>query len=312
VRELLTFAQRDRAEPRPVDLNEIVGGMEPLLRRTLGEHIHLQITMSEIPAQVIGDPTHLEQVILNLAVNARDAMPDGGVLWIATAIDRDEETASDDRVVLSVTDTGEGIADEVRARMFEPFVTSKAPGKGTGLGLATVQSIVKRLGGEIDVLTKIGEGTTFEVSLARCSASADRARAREAESRFDGARRRVLLVEDDESVRFALARLLQRLDFVVTTAVDGADALQMVEQHGFDLVITDAVMPGLPGPQLVEHLRSARPELPVLLMSGYTPGESQHTEASGVPRLRKPFTISDLTRALGLVLDDDAARQPVT
>ena len=317
VRELLTFAQRDRAEPRPVDLNEIVAGMEPLLRRTLGEHIHLQITLSESPAQVIGDPTHLEQVILNLAVNARDAMPDGGVLWIATAIDFDEEDAPDDRVVLSVTDTGEGIPNEIRARMFEPFVTSKDPGKGTGLGLATVRSIVTGMDGDIEVLTKIGEGTTFEVSLARSSAGADRVGELEVAPQINGARRRVLLVEDEESVRFALARLLQRLDFVVTTAVDGSEALHIVEQQPFDLVITDAVMPRMSGPQLIEHLSDVRPELRVLLMSGYTPDEMQNGGGSTVPRLRKPFTMSDLTRALELVLDhtgldQHVMQQPVT
>jgi signal transduction histidine kinase/ActR/RegA family two-component response regulator len=312
VRELLTFAQRDRAEPRPVDLNEIVAGMEPLLRRTLGEHIHLQVTLSETPAQVIGDPTHLEQVILNLAVNARDAMPDGGVLWIATAIDLDEEAAHDDRVVLSVTDTGEGIPNEIRARMFEPFVTSKDVGKGTGLGLATVRSIVTGMEGEIEVLTKIGEGTTFEISLARSAAAADVVGELEVAAQINGARRRVLLVEDEESVRFALARLLQRLDFVVTTAVNGAEALHTVEQQTFDLVITDAVMPGMSGPQLIEHLGDARPELRVLLMSGYTPDEMQKGEGSTVPRLRKPFTMSDLTRALDLVLDHDVMQQPVT
>jgi CheY-like chemotaxis protein len=268
--------------------------------------------LSESPAQVIGDPTHLEQVILNLAVNARDAMPDGGVLWIATAIDLDEEAAYDDRVVLSVTDTGDGIPNEVRAHMFEPFVTSKEPGKGTGLGLATVQSIVTGMHGEIDVLTKIGEGTTFEISLARSSATADRVGDLEVEERINGARRRVLLVEDEESVRFALARLLQRLDFAVSTAVDGSEALHMVEQQTFDLVITDAAMPRMSGPQLIEHLAEAHPDLRVLLMSGYTPDEMQNGEGSTAPRLRKPFTMSDLTRALDLVLDHDVLQQPVT
>jgi hypothetical protein len=166
VRQLLTFAQRDRAEPRLVNLNEIVAGMEPLLRRSLGEHVQLQITTTECSTEVLGDPTHLEQVILNLAVNARDAMPAGGVLWIATAIDFDDEAPQNDRVVLSVTDTGTGISPEVRDRMFEPFATTKETGKGTGLGLSTVQSIVAGMHGRIEVLTKVGEGTTFEISVS--------------------------------------------------------------------------------------------------------------------------------------------------
>ena len=308
VRQLLTFAQRDRAEPRVIDLNGVVAGMEPLLRRSLGEHVQLQITTTECSAEVLGDPTHLEQVILNLAVNARDAMPSGGVLWIATTIDFDDKDLQNDRVVLSVTDTGTGIPPDVRDHMFEPFVTTKETGKGTGLGLATVQSIVTAMHGDINILTRQGEGTTFEISLARRFGKLDKTETVGPTDDMNGQGRRVLVVEDDQAVRFALARLLQRLNFAVTTATNGSEALQIVEQQTFDLVLTDAVMPGISGPELIAHLNRVRPDLRIILMSGYTPDTIQDREVSnGVLRLRKPFTNHDLARALIAALEDTPA-----
>ena len=312
VRQLLTFAQRDRAEPRVVELNEIVAGMEPLLRRSLGEHVQLQITTTDCSTEIVGDPTHLEQVILNLAVNARDAMPGGGVLWIATAIDFDDEAPQNDRVVLSVTDTGTGIAPEVRDRMFEPFVTTKEPGQGTGLGLSTVQSIVTGMEGRIEVLTKVEEGTTFEISFARRFGELDPAASPAPAEEIDGAGTRVLLVEDDDAVRSALAHRLQRLGFDVTTASSGADALQIVEQRTFDLVLTDSVMPGISGPELIEHLCESRPELRIILMSGYTPGESGDDATTGYQRLRKPFTTPQLAHALSLAFQPGSVEQTPT
>ena len=310
VRQLLTFAQRDRAEARAVDLNAIVTGMEPLLRRTLGEHVQLQITTTDCSTEVVGDPTHLEQVILNLAVNARDAMPAGGVLWIATAIDFDDEAPENDRVVLSVTDTGEGIPNEIRDRMFEPFVTTKEPGKGTGLGLSTVQSIVAGMGGRIEVLTKIGEGTTFEISMARRFGEVAAPDAAGADAEIQGGGRRILLVEDEQSVRFAIARLLQRHGFAVTATTNGSEALALLEQQTFDLVLTDAVMPGMSGPELIRHLRQSRPELRVVLMSGYTPGSVEGDDGLDAQRLRKPFTTPDLTRALTLAFEREPQPDP--
>jgi PAS domain S-box-containing protein len=312
VRQLLTFAQRDRAEPRVVELNEIVAAMEPLLRRSLGEHVQLQITTTDCSTEIVGDPTHLEQVILNLAVNARDAMPGGGVLWIATAIDFDDEAPQNDRVVLSVTDTGTGVAPKVRDRMFEPFVTTKDPGQGTGLGLSTVQSIVTGMEGRIEVLTKVEEGTTFEISFARRFGELDPPAVEAAAEEIDGAGTRILLVEDDDAVRSALAHRLQRLGFDVTTAASGADALPIVEQRIFDLVLTDSVMPGISGPELIEHLRESRPELRIILMSGYTPGESGDDTTTGYQRLRKPFTTSQLAHALSLAFQPDSMEQTPT
>jgi two-component system cell cycle sensor histidine kinase/response regulator CckA len=259
---------------------------------------------------VLGDPTHLEQVILNLAVNARDAMPSGGVLWIATTIDFDDKDPHNDRVVLSVTDTGTGIPPDVRDHMFEPFVTTKETGKGTGLGLSTVQSIVTGMHGDINILTRQGEGTTFEISLARRFGELDPTETAGPTDDMNGEGRRVLVVEDEQAVRFALARLLQRLNFAVTTATNGSEALQIIEQQTFDLVLSDSVMPGISGPELIAHLNQVRPDLRIVLMSGYTPDTMQDREvADGVLRLRKPFTNHDLVRTLTAALEDAPARQ---
>ena len=304
VRQLLTYAQCDGAEPTIVDVNDIVAGTAGLLRRTIGANIQLQVSNSEHACRVLADPTHIEQIILNLALNARDAMPDGGILWIATAIDFDDDAPENDRVVLSVTDTGSGIAPEIRQRMFQPFVTTKDVGKGTGLGLATVLSIVQRTEGRIHVTSQVDQGTTFEVSFPRCFGTATASATPDTFDEFAGAGREILLVEDDVPVRAALNHLLQRLDFAVTPTANALDALRLVEQQTFDLVLTDAVMPGMSGPELCEHLRRMRPELRVILMSGYS-AETSGSDAlpHGVQRLRKPFTTPDLSRALRTALE---------
>jgi PAS domain S-box-containing protein len=308
VRQLLTFAGRDRAEPQTIDLNDVVTGMEPLLRRTLGSQVQLQVTTTACRCTVVADPTQLEQVILNLAVNARDAMPTGGILWIATEVAFDDRGADNDRVVVSVADTGTGIAPELRDQMFRPFVTTKEPGEGTGLGLASVQSIVNDAHGEINVTSKVGEGTTFEIAFPRVLASAATASApmRVEDVAFSG--RRILLVEDDSTVRSALVQTLERRRFAVTTAAHGSEALRILQGQPFDVVLTDAVMPGMSGLELVEQLELTRPELPVILMSGYSaltePGIRVDISA---PRLSKPFTTAELLHVLQAVL----ARTPV-
>jgi len=211
---------------------------------------------------------------------------------------------------LSVIDTGDGIPPEVRDRMFDPFVTTKEPGKGTGLGLATVRSIVNQMQGEINVLTKVGEGTTFEVSLARRFGDVARVAEEDRPEMLEGAGRHILLVEDDTAVRFALAHLLRRLDFNVTTSTNGSEALQFVDQQRYDLVLTDAVMPGLSGPELIRNLQRLRPELPVIMMSGYTSETlPEGAVAAGTQQLRKPFTNAELTRALRRAFEHTVTEQ---
>jgi two-component system cell cycle sensor histidine kinase/response regulator CckA len=274
--------------------------MEPLLRRSLGEDVHLQITAAESSADVLADPTHLEQVVLNLAVNARDAMPAGGVLWIATAIDPDDDAPQNDRIVLSVTDTGVGIAPDIRPRMFEPFVTSKGPGKGTGLGLSTVQNIVHSMYGQIEVHSKVGDGTTFEISFPRRFDPAEPPLVPldPAARLLEGAGRRILLVEDDRAVRAVLTHTLGSNGFAVTAVNRATDALQAVEQRDFDAVLTDAVMPGMSGPDLIDHLRTLYPHLPVVLMSGYAQEIFDESRPGSQLHLRKPFTTPELLAVL--------------
>jgi PAS domain S-box-containing protein len=300
VRRLLGFAGRDRAEPRVVDLNDVVREMEPLLRRTLDEHIDLVVTTTDRPCTVVADPVQLEQVVLNLAVNARDAMPDGGTLQITSSVDRDTTGAHDyaGRVVLSVCDSGVGIEPALRERLFEPFATTK-PG-GTGLGLATVQSIVEAAGGWIAVTSERGVGSTFDVTLPHCRADSAEVPLEAPTGAAKTTGTRILLVEDEEAVRRALARNMERAGFDVTSASDATTALQILAgTHAFDVVVTDAIMPGMSGVELVDRLHREHPGLPLVLMTGYSQEIfADDPRASAARRLRKPFTSEQLLDAV--------------
>jgi PAS domain S-box-containing protein len=304
-RQLLTFAHRDRTEPRPVDLVEVVTGIESLLRRTLSADVQLQLTAPEETCTVVADPTHLEQVVLNLALNARDAMPDGGVLWIGIRVDA--EDSSDERIVLSVTDTGTGIDPEVRDRIFDPFVTTKEPGKGTGLGLATVRTIVESVGARISVFSQPAQGTTFEIAFPRSDRAGVARSPEPLRGEIDGDGLRLLLVEDECAVRTALAHMLEGRGFRVVTATSGLDALRVIERESFDVVLTDLVMPGMSGRELIERLEEAG-ESRVVAMSGYARGDFDASSLpSSVLLLRKPFTNTQLFSALRTAM----AAQPV-
>jgi PAS domain S-box-containing protein len=322
-RQLLTFAHRDRTEPKSVDLAEVVVGIESLLRRTLSADVQLQLTTPPEACRVFADPTHLEQVIVNLALNARDAMPEGGVLWIAVRNEPDTgephagtDAGSDRRVILSVTDTGTGIDPEVRDRIFDPFVTTKDPGKGTGLGLATVRTIADSVGAEIRVFSEPAQGTTFEIAFP-CSADAPAGRVSEVpDDDIDGSGVRILLVEDEGAVRAALTRTLERRGFDVTPAPTGVEALHAVERWSFDLVLTDMVMPAMSGRALIARLRESHPELRILAMSGYAPraGDDDDADLPNAVRLvRKPFTNIQLFAALRATLAEgsEPAERPV-
>jgi signal transduction histidine kinase len=294
VRQLLAFGQRDGAQPELVDLNEVVIGMEPLLARTLGESVQLQLVTSSAPCPVLADPVQLEQVVLNLAINARDAMPEGGVLYLA--VERAE-----DRVVLSVTDTGAGIDPAVRDTIFEPFVTTKAPGKGTGLGLATVASIVETMGGSIDVCSAPDQGTTFEIALPARDAPAPVDPESEPVEPAAGHGEQVLLVEDEPSVRAALTDALTQHGFVVTPVGSAHDALRALDARRADILVSDVVMPAMSGLELLRAVRGTRPDLPVVLMSGYS---SELEDPVDAPVLRKPFTHRELVTAVHRALAD--------
>ena len=318
-RQLLAFSRKQVLQPRVLDLKGLIEGIVPMLQRLIGEDITLRTALGRGTGSVKADPTQLEQVVLNLVVNARDAMPRGGTLTIevgngaAGGIDGQESAIAGPGVTLVVRDTGVGIAPEIQPHLFEPFFTTKAPGKGTGLGLATVYGIVKQSGGQIEITSAPGQGTAVTVWLPRTEARPDAG----ATSGRDGAafqgRETVLLVEDEADIRDFVGEVLQGRGYTVLEAQDGEDALRVVEQHRepLDLVLTDVVMPKLGGRDLVTRLTARHPRLSVLYMSGYTDdtlGERGVLER-GASLLHKPFTSEQLVSKVRRVLDG-AARGP--
>ncbi|MGA9883502.1 MAG: PAS domain S-box protein [Candidatus Acidiferrales bacterium] len=306
--QLLAFSRNQILEPKILDLNAVVRDMEKMLGSLLREHIELTLVLFDWPATVKADRTQLEQVILNLTVNARDAMPEGGKVIIETS-NADMREANPARpaylqpgsyVLLKVTDTGCGMTREVQAHAFEPFFTTKEKGKGTGLGLATVYGIVKQSGGYILVESKPGTGAAFEIYLPLIEAPAEIAK----ESRAPVKRprkneARVLLVEDEASLRKLTRDVLREMGYTVYEAVDAAQALEISKNfRAVDLLLTDVVMPGMGGRALADALAISHPDTRVLFMSGYTHGEiaKQGVLDTGMAILHKPFTREELIR----------------
>ncbi len=319
-RQLLSFGRRNATRPELLDLGEVVAGMEKMLRRLIGEDVELVITRGEALHPVHADPAQIEQVVLNLVVNARDAIEGrGGCIRIETA---NVDVEPDDghwpgvlagaRARLAVTDDGCGMSAEVRDRLFEPFFTTKPEGKGTGLGLATVYGAVKQAGGEVRVESAPGLGSRFEVIFPPAQGAA--LEEREAHSAPQSARgnETVLLVEDDESVREVSASALRRAGYVVVEAGDGEAALALVaELPRLDALVADVVMPRLGGVPLAARLRARCGDVAVVFMSGYT-GESfaaEGPEAAEATLLLKPFASAELANAVRDALDARAARR---
>ncbi len=318
-RQLLAFSRKQTLQPELLSLNRLVRNLERMLRRMIGEDILLELVLAEEDPKVLVDPSQMEQAILNLAVNARDAMPHGGTLLIETAETYlDEEYARTHQGVIpgryaliAITDTGVGMSKEVLAQIFDPFFTTKEKGKGTGLGLATVYGIVKQSGGYIWAYSEPGRGSTFKIYLP----SADNG----GEVRPDdtvlprekrwGKGQPVLVVEDEEGVRNLVRALLERMGFQVSVAANGGEAILLVEEKGFRpvLVLTDVVMPAMSGRQVVERLRKSLPDLKVLYMSGYTDNAIVHHGVldPGTPFLQKPFSAEELARKLREVLSGE-------
>lgn len=319
-RQLLAFGRRQMLQPEPLHLNDVVGSMAAMLQRVLGEDIELVQDLSPDLWAVYVDRTQIEQVILNLAVNARDAMAEGGVLTLETAnVELDEAYAATHAgvapgsyVLLSVSDTGVGMSEAVKARVFEPFFTTKEAGRGTGLGLATVYGIVKQSGGHIWVYSELGKGTTFKIYLPRHLEGAGRTETRRA-PRAEELRgtETILLVEDEPAVRSAVQRSLEGAGYTVLVAETPGDAMLLAERHEGEihLVLTDVVMPRLSGKELVGRLAGIRPGLRVLYMSGYTANAVVHGGVvdPGVHFISKPFTIEDLLRAVRRALESPAS-----
>jgi len=313
-RQLLAYSRRQMLQPEVLDLNVVVAEMDRMLRRLIGEHIALVTVLAPDLGRVRADPNQIEQVIVNLAVNARDAMPDGGKLMIETAnLTLDESFAqahlgsvAGEYALLAVTDTGTGMDATVRAHVFEPFFTTKEVGKGTGLGLATVYGIVKQSGGYISVYSEVGHGSTFKIYLPRIVATADAVGSVQKGGPTRGTET-VLVVEDEPAVLQLSQRALEAQGYVVLAASDPPAALRVVERHGgtIHLLLTDVVMPTMSGAELAERLVAQRPGIRVLYMSGY-PGDAvvQHGALpSGSAFLQKPFSPDGLSRKVRDVLD---------
>ncbi len=312
--QLLAFSRQQVLQPRAVDMNQIVGAIVPMLRRLLPANIQVLTALSSAPATVLADPGQLEQVLMNLAVNARDAMPNGGALRLVTAreqldstrIARPSPIAPGDWIRLAVTDSGTGIEEELQDRVFEPFFTTKPLGEGTGLGLSTVHGIVEQSGGSVTLDSFPGEGTTVSVWLPYHDGPV----AHEPEESVrspDRGNETVLVIEDEPAVRRIVERVLGARGYRIVVAANAEEALRIAQPASarFDLVVSDVVMPGIGGPALVERLRERHPGVRVLFMSGYTDFEDAPTvpELSEVAFLQKPFTAQMLAHAVRSVLD---------
>ncbi|HEU4749287.1 MAG TPA: ATP-binding protein, partial [Gemmatimonadaceae bacterium] len=316
--QLLVFSRKQVMQPRNIRLNESIEHVQRLLRRLIGDDIELSTALDEDLAAIHADPGQIEQVLINLVVNARDAMPEGGKIRIATSNVELAEQREGRRVgapagkyvLLSVSDTGSGMTPEVQEHLFEPFFTTKEQGKGTGLGLSTVHGIVKQSGGDLWVYSEIGQGTTFKVYFPALSSDAAPDPDRTSAQPVKRGRETVLLVEDDAKLILLSARILEGLDYTVMLARNGQEALEIIAAHGdrINVVVTDVVMPVMSGRPLIEKLREIYPELRFLFMSGYTADEvTRRGILEGQsPFLQKPFTPEQLGRKIREVLDQPA------
>ena len=309
-RQLLAFARKQVATPTDLDLNTVVRGTEKLLRRVLGEDIALVVRLEPSLGGVHCDPGQIEQIIMNLAVNSRDAMEQGGAVFIETANlkpqDPRGEPAALPDVRLTVRDTGIGMSREVQEHLFEPFFTTKPPGRGTGLGLATVYGIVQQSGGRISVDSEVGRGTAVHVTWPSVSATGSSS-VRSARPAQAHGSETIVVVEDDPSVRLVTARALSRAGYRVLAARDGAEALESAlgASSSVDLVISDVVMPGMSGPSVVDAMRKLFSKVKVLYVSGYA-RDSKATRGGvdeGVEFVQKPFTADTLLARVRSVLD---------
>jgi signal transduction histidine kinase/CheY-like chemotaxis protein len=316
VRQLLAFSRKQVLQPQVIDLNQTVGGMSTMLRRLIGEDIDLQTRLEPRLARVKADPGQIEQVLMNLVVNARDAMPNGGTVMIETAntelqtrYERRHETIESGPVVmLTVSDSGNGMDAATRARIFEPFFTTKPAGMGTGLGLSTVYGIVRQSGGSITVHSEPGQGCTFRCCFPAMTEVAEAEPARPDGVAASG-HETVLVAEDEPQLRSLVRRCLVARGYSVLDACDGAEALRIAAAHNgpLELLVTDLVMPNVSGKELAERLLIERPSLRVLYMSGYSDEAiARHGELTpGAVFLQKPVTPDALVRAVRAALDSE-------
>ena len=310
--QLLSFSRRQSAQPKVVDVGSILNQTAGMLRRLIGEDIELQIHRAPESERTFADAGQIQQLLLNLAINSRDAMPDGGTLSIDIRnVDLGEGyTGQNFRVIpghyvrIEVTDTGTGMDEATRKRVFEPFFTTKPQGKGTGLGLSTVYGIVSQCSGSIDLYSEPGHGTTFQIFLPHVEEAASEDR--EAPRRVRGGHEALMLVEDEEGVRKMVRSALERCGYRVLLAASGPEALEVAHNHEgpIDMLITDMVMPKMNGRDLARRLLEERPGMPVLFMSGYLDNKLDATAGEAPPAfMQKPFAPSELTARVREMLD---------
>ncbi len=299
-RQLLAFARRQMVQPRVIDANAVIVGANSLLRRLVGERITIATTIAPTPARVLMDLTQFEQVLTNLAVNARDAMPDGGTLHFQTSV----EASS---VIVTVSDTGTGLSSDVLEHLFEPFFTTKPPGHGTGLGLATCYGIIEQAGGRIEATSQLGEWTSFQITLPLAAGPADAVAPAPARLSAPRGSETILVAEDEPQIRQLVERVLSLLGYVVLAGGDGHEVIALAGAHSgpIHLLLTDMVMPGMGGGELARRISEQRPETRLLLMSGYSE-ELVAAEYGGAPFLGKPFTPAELAEAVRRALDAPA------
>ncbi len=319
--QLLAFSRKQEFQPQILNINQVILGIEQMLRRLIGEDIELQAHLSPQDFNIRADPSRLEQVIMNLVVNSRDAMPHGGRLQIKTALMRIDQAAADRHldarpgwyVCLSISDSGIGIDQATQSRIFEPFFTTKGAGQGTGLGLSIVYGIVKQSEGFIEVESELGQGTSFHIFLPRVNDPLQIAEDAEEYKPLDG-HETILVVEDDTTVRSLACQILEMNGYTVLEASDAKEALELINRHRglVAAVLTDVIMPQISGPELVRQLRHTRPYLRFLYMSGYTDNQvlwaDDHHRPP--PLIPKPFTPETLLSALRTVLDEPNQAQP--
>jgi len=321
-RQLLAFSRQQILQPTLLNLNDVVTDIEKMLHRLIGENIRVLTELDPYLGVVKADPTQMAQVVVNLALNARDAMPDGGVIIIETgnvdvdcAFAADNHLAPGPHVRLRVSDTGTGLDRQTASHIFEPFFTTKPVGSGTGLGLSTVYGTVKQSGGGILVFSELGHGATFEIYLPRLEQACVKPELLSPRRESGGGSEAVLVVEDDNSLRWLTCQMLTQFGYTVVEAQDASHALALARERAgdVDLLITDVVMPGLNGRQLARQIRQLYPHIKVLLMSGYTAEIAAQTDKgeAALPFLEKPFTPEELGSKVREVLDqDNPARLP--
>lgn len=314
--QLLAFSRRQRLSPAAVDINKIVSGMREMIARSIGPHVQIDTLLDCDTWPALADPTQLEVMLLNLAINSRDAMEQGGHIRIVTrnvhSVPRTlaAELEPGEYVCISVTDDGPGMPPDVLAHAFEPFFTTKSRGKGTGLGLAQLYGFAKQSGGAARIVSELGSGTTVSIYLPRTHEKvADDALGRTERHRV--ARATILLVDDDDDVRTVASETVKELGYTVTAVATAADALAQLRMERFDLLITDVAMPGMNGVELARHVRKIDHRVPILFSSGYADVQTFGDELSDETILKKPFRIADVAARIEAALDARTAEEAV-